>query len=341
MPDATRPRAALPVMPAPNANDDARSSRRSLRDLAVLLALPAMWIGHDPSYIVADLLSVLFSLLRLDGAYIRFDDPTGGPALARWRPPGPQVPTEFEPMLTVTPSPDRGVVTVSRAVRSAGATVCVTSMHPALPGADGLVLVSSERTDFPTDLELHLLRVAVGQATISIRAARLLDGERAARATAEAALRTRNAFLATLAQELTLPLTTLSERAAQAHALATEFERPPAPTGPEASQHHQGGSRAGAGPAHSPVDASGLSRPEVVTPSPAFTARLTRREAEVLGLLAHGLSNKEIAAELWLSDRTVERHITGLYGKIGVQRRTEATAFALRHGLLSAHAQEG
>jgi DNA-binding NarL/FixJ family response regulator len=61
---------------------------------------------------------------------------------------------------------------------------------------------------------------------------------------------------------------------------------------------------------------------------------LTRREAEVLGLLAQGLSNKEIAAELWLSTRTVERHITGLYGKIGVQRRTETTAFALRRGLL-------
>jgi DNA-binding NarL/FixJ family response regulator len=51
-------------------------------------------------------------------------------------------------------------------------------------------------------------------------------------------------------------------------------------------------------------------------------------------LLAEGLSNKEIAAELWLSDRTVERHITGLYRKIGAQRRTEATAFAVRHGLV-------
>ena len=42
----------------------------------------------------------------------------------------------------------------------------------------------------------------------------------------------------------------------------------------------------------------------------------------------------EIAGVLWLSDRTVERHITGLYRKIGVARRSEATAFALRHGVV-------
>jgi DNA-binding CsgD family transcriptional regulator len=39
---------------------------------------------------------------------------------------------------------------------------------------------------------------------------------------------------------------------------------------------------------------------------------------------------------LWLSERTVERHITGLYRKIGVERRSEATAYALRHHLVSA-----
>jgi len=60
---------------------------------------------------------------------------------------------------------------------------------------------------------------------------------------------------------------------------------------------------------------------------------LTRRELEVLGLLAQGLSNKEMAGVMWLSDRTVERHITSLYRKIGVARRSEATAFALRHGI--------
>jgi DNA-binding CsgD family transcriptional regulator len=62
-------------------------------------------------------------------------------------------------------------------------------------------------------------------------------------------------------------------------------------------------------------------------------ARLTRREAQVLALVAEGASNREIAEALFLSPRTVERHITNLYGKIGVEHRAEAVAYALRHGL--------
>lgn len=60
--------------------------------------------------------------------------------------------------------------------------------------------------------------------------------------------------------------------------------------------------------------------------------RLTRREAEVLTLLAAGATNKEIAEQLVLSPATVERHVANLYRKIGVRRRAEATAYALLHG---------
>jgi DNA-binding CsgD family transcriptional regulator len=65
----------------------------------------------------------------------------------------------------------------------------------------------------------------------------------------------------------------------------------------------------------------------------ALVAGLTSREAEVLRLLAQGQSNKEIAAELVLSVRTVERHITNLYGKIDARGKADATAYAIRHGL--------
>ena len=61
----------------------------------------------------------------------------------------------------------------------------------------------------------------------------------------------------------------------------------------------------------------------------------------MLGLVAAGRSNKEIAAELFLSERTVERHITTIYRKIGVHRRTEAMAFALRHGLADVEGAPG
>lgn len=60
---------------------------------------------------------------------------------------------------------------------------------------------------------------------------------------------------------------------------------------------------------------------------------LTAREAEVLARVAAGETNKEIAAELVLSVRTVERHVDNAYRKIGAHNRAEATAYALRHGL--------
>jgi DNA-binding CsgD family transcriptional regulator len=63
---------------------------------------------------------------------------------------------------------------------------------------------------------------------------------------------------------------------------------------------------------------------------------LTRRELDVLRLLAQGRSNEEIASELVLSVRTVESHVASIYAKIGVSGRTAragATAYALAHGL--------
>jgi DNA-binding NarL/FixJ family response regulator len=54
---------------------------------------------------------------------------------------------------------------------------------------------------------------------------------------------------------------------------------------------------------------------------------------EVLRLIAGGRTNREIAAELTLSPRTVGRHITNLYGKIGARGKADATAYALHHEL--------
>jgi predicted ATPase/DNA-binding CsgD family transcriptional regulator len=62
-------------------------------------------------------------------------------------------------------------------------------------------------------------------------------------------------------------------------------------------------------------------------------SRLTAREVEVLQLVAAGHSNREIAARLVLSIKTVERHLANIYGKIGARGRADATAFALRQGL--------
>jgi DNA-binding NarL/FixJ family response regulator len=70
------------------------------------------------------------------------------------------------------------------------------------------------------------------------------------------------------------------------------------------------------------------------TPRPTRPAGLTEREIEVLCLIAAGKSNREIAEQLSLSVRTVERHVTNLYGKIDARGRADATAYALTHGLV-------
>jgi NarL family two-component system response regulator YdfI len=69
-------------------------------------------------------------------------------------------------------------------------------------------------------------------------------------------------------------------------------------------------------------------------PGPAWAGGLSEREREVLELLAAGAANKEIAAHLHISERTVKAHVTGIFNKLGVNSRAEAVAVALRSGLL-------
>jgi DNA-binding CsgD family transcriptional regulator/tetratricopeptide (TPR) repeat protein len=91
------------------------------------------------------------------------------------------------------------------------------------------------------------------------------------------------------------------------------------------------------GPAPLPSDA-GLPSHRRRAAAPGPPVRLTRRELTVLRLLAAGRTTKDIAAELVLSPRTVERHIANLYRKIGARGRADAAGFAHRHGLADAEA---
>jgi DNA-binding CsgD family transcriptional regulator len=60
---------------------------------------------------------------------------------------------------------------------------------------------------------------------------------------------------------------------------------------------------------------------------------LSRREREVLTLVATGRTNRAIAAELVISEKTVARHVSNIFTKLGLSSRAEATAYAYKHGL--------
>ena len=61
---------------------------------------------------------------------------------------------------------------------------------------------------------------------------------------------------------------------------------------------------------------------------------LTERELEVLGIVAAGLGNKEVAARLEISEHTVKFHVASIMGKLGAGSRTEAVTLAIRQGLI-------
>jgi DNA-binding NarL/FixJ family response regulator len=72
---------------------------------------------------------------------------------------------------------------------------------------------------------------------------------------------------------------------------------------------------------------------EPIKSKPALPDGLTRREAEVLRLVAAGKTNQEIADELFIAKRTAANHVSNIFAKIGCGNRVEATVYAHRHGL--------
>jgi DNA-binding NarL/FixJ family response regulator len=81
--------------------------------------------------------------------------------------------------------------------------------------------------------------------------------------------------------------------------------------------------------------ASRFARPGEARVEDSLSEPLTERELEVLRLAARGLKNQEIAGELSLSVRTVQTHLSNIFGKMGVGSRTEAVLEALKRGWLT------
>jgi PAS domain S-box-containing protein len=151
--------------------------RRCMNDLVSVLALPAMWTGHDLSEVATILLDGLVRILDLDFGYLRASDIGSGPPKewVRLGPGGRDTPVEeigraLAPYLTAD-SPQAGQ-RIANPV--AVGTASISVFHLGIQKSIGAFVAGSRRSEFPTQSEGLLLQVATNQAAIALQEARRL-----------------------------------------------------------------------------------------------------------------------------------------------------------------------
>ena len=186
---------------------DAQRLRTALRDLVALSAVPAVWVGREPSAIAAGLADVLVNTLYLDFAFVRLCDPSRGAAVeitrgSAW----PALPEWLQHRLA-----EGGRLSRREVIRDTGGGAqrgCGIVIPVGVDGEGGLVAAACDRTDFPSEIDQLLLSVAANQAATAFRMARLLHDHRFA----EEAVRERERLLRSAHDELE---TKVAERTAE------------------------------------------------------------------------------------------------------------------------------
>jgi len=166
----------------PETDDEIKRLRRCINDLVGILALPAMWAGHEPPRVATTLLEALVRMLRLDFAYVRAGDTADG-SPAEWirssdgsKPhiQAHSIGRALAPHLTG----DAPATTLRTANPVGGGTASIAVFHLGLQDAVGVFVAGSRRPDFPTEIERLLLQVAANQAAIALQEARHVSQRR-------------------------------------------------------------------------------------------------------------------------------------------------------------------
>jgi PAS domain S-box-containing protein len=159
-----------------NTAEDIKRLQRCVNDLISVLALPALWGGSDSSQMVGTLLDVLLGMLRLDLAYARLSDSNDGPPIEVVRSAGrrhpPVQPQEVGQALQPWLTGDQAALRFVIPDPAGEGELSIASFRLGLQDEVGVLVAGSRRSDFPTDIERLLLRVAANQAGIGLQEAR-------------------------------------------------------------------------------------------------------------------------------------------------------------------------
>jgi signal transduction histidine kinase len=164
------------------AGEEIKRLQRSINDLVSVLALPAIWIGGEPSQIVRSLLDALLGMLGLDLVYARLKDPIGAAPIELARVAQSQIAAAglreigelLDPWLDA--DPQQWPALIPNPIGDG--ELSIVPLRLGLQGEIGVLVAGSRRTDFPSQTERLILSVAVNQAAIGLQGATLLSEQK-------------------------------------------------------------------------------------------------------------------------------------------------------------------